>query len=101
MVCAMPDFATKPLLTVIDVYQDATGLTESQVSHRLFSAGDKLPRLRDGTYDPRASTLSDAFIWLSQNWPDHLGVAWPRDISRPSRVVRSSRSPRRPARVSA
>jgi transcriptional regulator with XRE-family HTH domain len=105
MVAAMKqslNLVTKPFFEVVDVFLKNTGYSEQQLSRRLFSSSMRLAEIRRGDNDPRARTLVWAYEWMSNNWPDHLGVAWPTcNVSRPRALVPQSERRRAPARLSA
>lgn len=73
------------LISLIDAYAAAKGLSPSHVGTLLFSSGVKYRQLREGK-DLTVGRLEAAVRWLSDNWPD--GVAWPEGIARPPATAR-------------
>ncbi|MGX9981157.1 hypothetical protein [Methylobacterium fujisawaense] len=68
------------LLTVVDAYREARGLSDSRVSTLLFNDGKRLRLVRNGG-DVGSRHLAAAFRWLSENWPE--AAVWPVDVPRP------------------
>jgi len=69
------------LLTVVDAYCAARGISEARASTLIFNGGGRIKQLRDGR-DIGVLTSLSALRWLSANWPDD--TEWPADIPRPS-----------------
>lgn len=73
--------AIAQLLSVAEIYREATGLKAVTLSWQLFGDSKKLERLEQG-FDIQVTRYERAMQWLSDRWPD--GVAWPADVPRPA-----------------
>ena len=71
------------LLTVSTAYAEATTLSRSSVSKRVFNDGKVLDNLVTGA-DMTIGRHAAAMQWLSDNWPD--GAEWPDGIARPAKT---------------
>ncbi|KRE02576.1 hypothetical protein ASE61_14955 [Bosea sp. Root670] len=69
------------LLTVVDAFCAARGISEARASTLIFNGGGRIKQLRDGR-DIGVLTSLSALLWLSANWPED--TEWPCDIPRPS-----------------
>ncbi len=72
--------AIEHLLTVVDAFRAAKGLSEARVATLMLGSGQSLARLRGGA-DIGVRRLSEALQWLSDNWPEN--AAWPDHVERP------------------
>ena len=70
------------LLAVSAVYAEATTLSRSSVSKRVFNDGKVLDNLASGA-DMTIGRHATAMQWLSDNWPE--GAVWPEGIARPAK----------------
>ncbi len=68
------------LLTIVDAFCEARGISESRASTLIFNGGGRVKQLREGR-DIGVLTSWNALVWLSSNWPE--GADWPSDIPRP------------------
>ena len=75
------------LLTVVDAFRDARGVSDSRVSTLLFNDGKRITTLRKGG-DIGSRSLAAAFQWFSDHWPEP--AKWPADVQRPVKTVASS-----------
>lgn len=73
------------LLTVIDAYCAARGVSEARASTLIFNGGGRIRQLREGR-DIGVLTASAAMRWLSANWPE--GADWPAGVARPAATDR-------------
>lgn len=71
------------LLTVVDAFCAARGISEARASTLIFNGGGRIKQLRDGR-DIGVLTSLSALRWLSDNWPEES--EWPSDIPRPAPV---------------
>lgn len=71
------------LLTVVDAYCQATGLSESRVSTLFLKSGARSAALRAGG-DMGSRTIAKAIEAFSDAWPGD--AAWPSVVPRPSRA---------------
>lgn len=69
------------LLTLVDAYCSATGLSESRVGSLVGGTGIFFRRIRSGS-DCSATVYQRAMAWFSDRWPE--GVAWPEAVLRPA-----------------
>lgn len=69
------------LFRLVEIYRNATGLSESRVSTLLFGGGARLSQIREGK-DVGTRILDRAFQWFSDRWPE--GAEWPADVPRPA-----------------
>lgn len=72
------------LLTVVDAYREARGVSDARVSTLLFNDGKRIKTLREGG-DIGSRFLATAFHWLSNHWPDP--APWPDAIPRPPKTA--------------
>ena len=72
------------LITLIEEYAEATGISPSRVGQLLFSSGAKYQQLVDGA-DITVGRLESAIRWFDANWPE--GQPWPEGLQRPSRAA--------------
>ncbi len=68
------------MISLIEAYAQAKGLSLSRVSSILFSSGTKYEELLEGK-DITVGRLEDAVRWFADNWPE--GHEWPQGIARP------------------
>ncbi|MBN7785173.1 hypothetical protein JYP51_09600 [Ponticoccus gilvus] len=74
---------TEDLVTLAERYALHVDRSEQTISNWITGTHARLfTRLRAGL-GCNAKTLTKAFQWFSDNWPDDL--AWPSDIPRPSK----------------
>jgi hypothetical protein len=69
------------LITLIEAYAQAKGLSLSRVSTLLFSSGTKYEQLVSGA-DLNVGRLEDAIKKIAGDWPE--GHDWPEGIARPA-----------------
>jgi hypothetical protein len=69
------------LITLIDTYAAAKGLSASRVSQLLFSSGAKYSQLVSGA-SINVDRFEGAVAYLDSNWP--ADTPWPEGIVRPS-----------------
>ena len=72
--------ARQHLLTLIDTFAEAKGVSGSRVTTLAVNSGSVYRFLREGK-DITVGRFETAVRWLSDNWPD--GVLWPDGIARP------------------
>jgi hypothetical protein len=75
------------LLTVVDAYCAARGISEARASTLIFNGGGRIKQLRDGR-DIGVLTSLSALRWLSDNWPEE--AEWPSDIPRPYSISKAA-----------
>ncbi|WP_342163032.1 hypothetical protein [Methylobacterium sp. SD21] len=75
-----PMLTADHLLTVVDAFRQARGLSDSRVSTLLFNDGKRIGLVRNGG-DVGSRHLAAAFRWLSDHWPSD--AHWPSDVPRP------------------
>lgn len=69
------------LLTLVEQYCAATGLSEARVATLVRNYGGFFKRVRDGgAFTNR--TYERVLQWFSDNWP--AGEAWPEAVARPA-----------------
>lgn len=68
------------LLTVVDAYREARGVSDARVSTLLFNDGKRITAVRAGG-DIGSRHLASSFRWLSDHWPDP--APWPSNVPRP------------------
>ena len=68
------------LLSLIDAYCKARGVSEARASTLIFNGGARVAQIRTGS-DIGVRRAHEAMQWLSDNWPADLD--WPADIPRP------------------
>jgi hypothetical protein len=71
------------LLTLANLYAEATGKRLSTIAYWLFNDGKKLAAIASGA-DLHSGNLNAAVTKLSDHWPADL--EWPASIVRPARV---------------
>ena len=69
------------LISLIETYAAAKGISPSHVSTMQFSSGSKYRELKEGR-DITVGRLEAAVAWFDANWPDD--VPWPEGLPRPS-----------------
>jgi hypothetical protein len=72
------------LISLIEIYAKAKGLSPSRVGHVLFSSGTKYRELTEGK-DITLARFEAAIKFFDANWPDD--VPWPEGLQRPSLVA--------------
>lgn len=70
------------LIILADTLAKHQGVTHFAISMRALGKGDFFKKLKGGG-DCRTATAARVLAWLDQYWP--IDLAWPADISRPSK----------------
>lgn len=70
------------LLSLIDAFCAARGVSEARASTLIFNGGARVAQIRGGA-DIGVRRTQAAMLWISENWPE--GAAWPSDLPRPQR----------------
>ena len=70
------------LLSLIDAFCAARGISEARASTLIFNGGARVSQIRGGA-DIGVRRMQAAMLWISENWPE--GAGWPADIPRPQR----------------
>lgn len=68
------------LLTIADLYAEASGIGRKRVSTVVLNGGGKLDAIAKGR-DLTTGSFERAMTWFSRNWPADLD--WPAHIDRP------------------
>lgn len=68
------------LISVAEIYAEASGVERTTVSWRLFGDSKKLDALVAGS-DIQVRRYETALRWLSDNWPET--AVWPDQVIRP------------------
>lgn len=71
---------TDQLLTVANAYSEATGVSLSTLSTKLFNGGGRLGAIASGG-DLNTRNFENAMRWFSDNWP--VDLRWPAGVGRP------------------
>ena len=77
------------LITLIETYAKAKGISASRVATIVLSSGAMYRRLVDG-FDITVGRAEGAIRWFSANWPE--GAEWPEGIARPNATVSADSS---------
>lgn len=72
--------AIHSVLTLVDAYRSARGLSDARVSTLVFNDGGKVKSLRGGR-DIGVRRAEQAIEWFAQNWP--ANAEWPLGVRRP------------------
>ncbi len=78
---------TDSLVRLTDLFAAHAGLKRSTISTYAANDGKLIDRLDSGQASCTIRRAKAVCQWFSDNWPNDL--AWPRDISRPSKSPRS------------
>jgi hypothetical protein len=73
--------SSAPLVAVIDAYREATKVSDTRVSSRVFGDGRMVTRLRTGS-SITVERYAKAMRWFSANWP--INAKWPKGVRRPT-----------------
>lgn len=78
---------TAELLVLARLYAEASDVSFTTISSRVFNDGKKLDAIAAGS-DLYSGRLNRAIQWFSDNWP--ADCVWPADVPRPASLAEAS-----------